>query len=254
MSELKDIDTGSSSVAKIRYETVHNQLASQKAGSDMNVARVYTNHTYQLKEMAEELVNRKVPLSRQLITYVLGELSDLMQSLLLQGNSINLGGLVKLQPVIKGTFAPGESFNASKHEIVVSATVGKVLRSAASAGSVERVGAELPPEITGISNTIDRQADVIYGGGTTADIQGVRLTFDQNVADEGVFITCPDYEGDDLAVALVKAGDAAITIRIDDAIDAEYTAFLSFKTRQGDKNAEPVELKREVTLKPKPVA
>ncbi len=245
MAEMKDIDPGSSSIAKIRYETVRNQLASQKAGTDMNVARVYTNRTYQLREMAEELVNRKVPLSRQLISYVLGELSDLMQSLLVQGNSINLGGLVKLTPVIKGTFAPGESFDASKHEIVVAASIGKVLRGAASTGSVEKVGAGLQPEIESIKNTVTFEDDVLFAL-TTGTVKGKNLGYDAAASDEGLFV---DAAG--VGIELIAATATEINFRLTGEVETETTAVLSFKTRGGDKNlTDPTVVTRTVTLKP----
>ena len=72
-------------------------------------------------------------------------------------------------------------------------------------------------------------------------------------ADEGLFISCPEYEGEDLAVTVIEATPTEISFSVAGAIDAEYPAFITLKTRRNDKNAEPVEVRHEVTLKPSPV-
>ncbi len=250
MANNQDVEMGGASASSIQYGTFHNQLASQKAGKDMNVAHVYTHKTYTLKELAAALKARGVSLTRGTIFYVLQELADLMQDLLAEGNAINLGGIVRLFPTIRGTFEEGETFDESKHAIVVRAIAGKVVRGAASAGPVQKVGGSVSPTITGLYNTVNFEEDILFGGGETGTVEGKFLTFDATAADEGLFISCPEYEGDDLTLDVLKSDSGAIKFKVNGAIDAEYTAFVTFATRGGDKNAEVTEIKREVTLKP----
>ncbi len=250
-----DLNLGSSTTRTIRYKTQHNMLASQKAGKDMSVARVYVNNTYSLTDMANQLVQRGCMAKKPDIKYVLDSLSVLIQDLLMEGNAIDVGGLVKLTPVITGVFEKGERFNAAKHAILIKATSGKVLRKVASDSPVEKMGGTSSPTITGVTNTVDFTEDIIYGGGETAELAGKFLNFDPHATDEGLFISCPEYEGDDLTLEVLKSEDDSIKFKVNGAIDNEYSAFLTFKTRGGDKNnEEPTEVKYEVTLKPKPVA
>ncbi len=245
-----DLKVGTGNKSTIRYKTQRNQLASQKAGKEMSIARVYANNTYDLTDMANQLAVRGCLAKKADIKYVLDALSTLMQDLLIEGNTLDVGGLVTLTPVIKGTFEDGETFNDKKHAIVVSASAGSVLRTVTSASSVERIGGTLLPVIDSVENTIDYTADTLYGSGVTANMKGKHLSFDDAATDEGVFLACSDYAGGDLSVAVIKASATEIAFRVNGEIDATYTATLTFKTRGGDKNADPITVTRTVTLKP----
>ncbi len=245
-----DITLGSATSTSIRYKTQRNQLASQKAGKNMEVARVYANNTYGLTDIAAQMITRGCLAKRPDIKYVLDYMSNVMQDLLIEGNRLDMGGLVTLEPVIKGTFEEGESFDINKHEIVVSATAGKVLRKVTSTSVTEKIGTSAQPVITEVHNTVSFEEDVLWGQGVTAIVKGKHLSFDETVTDEGIFISCPEYEGADLAIEIVKHSKTEISFKVNGEIDTTYTASLTFKTRQGDKNADPIEVKREVTLKP----
>ncbi len=247
---MANINTGSANASKIRYKTHHNNLASQKAGKDMNIAMVQTAKTYSLTELAELIAADGSFMDEPDIVYVLSRLSVKMQQLLITGNAVDVGGLVTLRPVITGAIEEDGSFNKELNKIRIKATVGNILREIAKDATLEKIGGTATPEITAVFNTVDFTNDVLYGGGETAEMEGKLLSFNPDATDEGLFISCPEYEGDDLSLTFIKGDNSTIKFKVNGAIDAEYTAFVSFKTRLGDKNAEPVEVKREVTVKP----
>ncbi len=245
MAENQDVEMGGSSASSIQYGTFRNQLASQKAGEERNVAHVYTHKTYTLKELASALKARGVSLTRGTIFYVLQELADLMQDLLAEGNAINLGGIVRLFPTIRGTFKDGEAFDDAKHAIVVRAAAGKVVRGAASAGPAQKVGGSVSPTIESVKNTVTFEDDVLFAL-TTGTVKGKNLGYDASASDEGLFV---DAVG--VGVEVIAATATEINFRLTGEVESETTAVLSFKTRGGDKNlTDPTVVTRTVTLKP----
>ncbi len=242
------INLGSESSSKIRYKTQFSPLASQKAGEDRNVARVYTNKTYSLTELGALMAKHYNFMEEEDFVYTLSCMSKEMQELLIAGNAINIGDLVTLRPTIAGTFKPDQSFDADVHEIRISASCGKILRHSARNAGVEYIGTSAKPIITCIRNEKDYEENVLICG-ENAEIKGKRLNFNE-AEDEGIFISCPEYEGSDLAVKVVKAEATEIKIEVTGSIDTTYTAFLTFCTRGKDKNASVTEIKREVTFKP----
>ncbi len=245
MATNQDVEMGGSSASSINYSTYHNDLASQKAGASRSVARVYTHKTYTLKELAGELKARGVSLTRGTIFYVLQELADLMQDLLAQGNAINLGGIVRLFPVIRGVFEDGETFDDSKHAIVVRASAGKVVRGAASAGPAQKRGGSVMPMINSVKNAVTFEDDILFAL-TTATVKGKNLGYDASASDEGLFL---DAAG--VGVEVISATATEINFRLTGEVATETTAVLSFKTRGGDKNlTDPTVITRTVTLKP----
>ncbi len=244
------INPGSAKASKIRYTTQHNPLASQKAGKNMDIARVQTDKTYSLTELAGLISADGSFMDESDLVYALSRLSVKMQQLLVSGSAVDVGGLVTLRPVITGAIEEDGSVSASTNEIRIKATVGKILRKIAKDASLEKVGGSLMPEIERIRNEVDYTLNVLYGQGTNAELKGKRLDFDSSAADEGIFISCPEYEGDDLAIEIMDKASEEVKFKVKGEIDTTYTATLTFKTRGGDKNADPVEVNREVTLKP----
>lgn len=248
-----DIKIGEANASKIRFKVQHNQLASMKAGQARSVARVYANNRYNLQDLAGLLTQRGCLAKKTEVKYVLDSLAALMEDLLVGGNTIDLAGITVLSPTIRGTFAEGESFDPKKHSIVVHATAGSVLRGVAAKGETELIGEVTMPVIESIRNQKDYTNDLIYVGGVhNFCIKGRHLDFDGDSASEGLFISCPEYEGDDLSIEVIEATATEISGCVKGAIDNTYTAFITFASRCGDKNQEPIEIKREVTLKPTP--
>ncbi len=238
------LDAGGSSTAGIQYATQRNQLASQKAGEEMSVARVQVVKTYSLTEIGEQMEERGGIATRATILYVLQELTDTIEKLLAKGNACDLGGLVKLTPVIRGVFKSGELFNADKHTIVISAQAGKVIRGAAKAGPTTKIGGSVSPTIESVKNTVTFEDGILFGL-TTATIKGKNLGFDALASDEGLFI---DANG--VGVEVIEATATEIHFRLTGEVESETAAVLTFKTRGGDKNAEPIGVAKSVTLKP----
>ncbi len=218
------------------------------------MAQVQVGKTYNLQMLADEIDKRNGLANRATIIYVLQELADVLQAVLVGGDAADLGGLVTLKPSIRGTMQADGTFSDGSNTLAVTASVGPVLKDATLRATPEKIGGTALPTIESVANEVDYTEGVLYGGGTNAAIRGKFLNFDPSASDEGVFLSCPEYEGDDLAVTVLKSEGGEIKCRIDGAIDAEYAAYLIFKTRQGDKNAEPVEMKQSITLKPKPMA
>ncbi len=242
---MANIDAGSTKTAKIRYKTQRNNLASQKAGKDMSVARVQTVKTYSLTEMASLIAADGSFMDEADLTYVLTRLSVKMQQLLVAGNALDVGGLVTLRPVITGPIEKDGSFNPATNKVRIKATVGNILREIAKDVALEKVGGTVSPDIESIKNTVTFEDDVLFGL-TTATVKGKNLGFDASASDEGLFL---DAAG--MGVEVISATATEINFRLTGEVATETAAVLSFKTRGGDKNlTDPTVITRTVTLKP----
>ncbi|WP_309384088.1 DNA-binding domain-containing protein [Cerasicoccus frondis] len=158
----------------------------------------------------EAVVDRMILLGSTIteadIRAVLVEAIRAVESLLIDGNRVNMGGLVQLWPGITGSFnGKNDAYDASRHQLSLNATAGRrLLKTLRDKVAPERVDG-IPPAplvfdfIDDGSGTINEQLTP----GDIGSIVGNRLKFNPDAPDEGLFFIDVD-EGTETRLANIK--------------------------------------------------
>ncbi len=173
----------------VNYRLVRNELATEKAGAETFVGRVEVKETYGLQDVARQMVREGCAVKESTIRLVLGEFADLVAELVSAGRAVNISGLVKFAPAVRGTFAAEDAaWDPSKNRLVVNATVGARLRTAASGSGVRRVDLPTLPTLTDVTELVNSGARGVIVGPGPFLVQGTKLTWDDEAEDEGFFM------------------------------------------------------------------
>ena len=122
---------------------------------------------------------------------VLIEFLRVIQRQVLAGRRVNLGGLVRLFPSIRGSFSgPEDSFDPERHEIALNAVADLDLKKKLrTEGSTEKL------TLTGVQSILTRlydhgldTYDETLSPGRIATLIGDRLKFNPAEPDEGIFL------------------------------------------------------------------
>ena len=180
----------------VNYRLVRNELATEKAGAETFVGRVEVKETYGLQDVARQMVKEGCAVKESTIRLVLSEFADLVAELVSSGRAVNISGLVKFAPAVRGTFATEDAaWDPSKNRLVVNATVGSRLRTAASGSGVRRMDLVTLPTLTDVTELVNSgERGVIVGPGPFL-VQGTKLEWDEEAEDEGFFML---YAGNEI--------------------------------------------------------
>lgn len=191
---MSDISTDNSiqNFGSVQYKVVRNGAASKIAGRDIYTAMVITKETYGTKELAARMVSEGCAVKASTIRLVLSEFAELIGKLVAEGRSVNIGGVVRFFPGIRGTFDSIDSaWNATKNTIVVNAATGARMRTAAATSGVTRLDGTELPVLLQVIDVASSKTDTVTSQGAFF-VSGERLTWDPDAEDEGWFMT---YEG-----------------------------------------------------------
>ena len=146
---MLNIDSQGRTQAKIRYSL---QPVPPKARSGDGTEGPYAAHVQirpaSLRSIAEQMVREGSKYSESEIIAIISQLMETIAYRLTNGESVNLGSMLRLKPAIRGTFSTLETpFNAAEHEIVVSATIGSNLRKIIQQATVEHVERSTSPKL-----------------------------------------------------------------------------------------------------------
>ncbi|MEG2725067.1 MAG: DNA-binding domain-containing protein, partial [Kiritimatiellia bacterium] len=109
-------------------------------------AIVELKETYNITDIAKRMASEGCVMKESAIRLVLTEFADLVGTLVAEGRAVNIGGLVRFVPTIRGTFeSPTAPWDASKNHVLVNAMAGNKLRQAAKESSAVRTTALPPP-------------------------------------------------------------------------------------------------------------
>ncbi|MEG1932994.1 MAG: DNA-binding domain-containing protein [Kiritimatiellia bacterium] len=140
MNEMK------STLESILYRVVKNSAASLQTGTTVYSAIVELKETYNITDIAKRMASEGCVMKESAIRLVLTEFADLVGTLVAEGRAVNIGGLVRFVPTIRGTFeSPTAPWDASKNHVLVNAMAGSKLRQAAKESSAVRTTALSPP-------------------------------------------------------------------------------------------------------------
>jgi hypothetical protein len=159
-SNTKEVDmsptplaANNGSTAKIRYTL---QPVPPKARASQDEDGPYAAHVVirpaSLMSIAEQMVREGSKYSEAEIIAITTQLMDTIAYRLSNGESVNLGSMLRLKPSIRGTFETAKSaFDPTQHEVVVTATIGSRLRHILASTAVEQMTSQQVPKFLNVS-------------------------------------------------------------------------------------------------------
>lgn len=170
---------------KIKYYLIDNQMTEDQ--TDFR-AQVTSYETVTEKELFEYITRKGSAITTAEVMANYREIIEAHEYFLKQGYGINTEFL-NIRPSIQGVFTDkDDTFDPLRHQIRFSARLGKYYNETASNVSAEKVAMvsndPLPGELEDVtSGTIN---ETITPGGT-AVLEGLRMKFDQEDANQGIF-------------------------------------------------------------------
>lgn len=160
-------------------------------GKTAFTAHVQYAGSLDLDDIVEQALRTRCGFTRAALTEAVETITSVCENMLLQGFRINLGGLVELEPTVRGAWAGSrEKFDASRHSVSVNAIAGeRVKQTVGQKASLRRVTrpASRPNPVSVLDSCSGAENAVLTAGGG-AMIRGKRLKVDPEAADEGVFL------------------------------------------------------------------
>nr|VFJ57972.1 MAG: protein of unknown function (DUF4469) with IG-like fold [Candidatus Kentron sp. DK] len=172
----------------INYALFENHLTSDP--NDYAAQVQFTGST-DLDTIVRRITEQGSTWSESDIKAVLGETIRVCESLLLEGNRVNFGGLCELFPRVSGVFnGVTDNFDSARHRVDVGASPGsrvrKTVRDNAHVAKVEAIRPAPSP-----LEYVDLGSGEINGAltpGNIGTLNGHRLKFDPTKEDEGIFL------------------------------------------------------------------
>lgn len=241
MSDGILIDEDVRSFGSIQYKIIRNGAASKHKGRDVYSALVIPRETYGILQLSERMANEGCTVKASAIRQVLDELVTLVTKLVSEGRAVNLGGLIRFMPSIRGNFdSPNETWDPSKHEILINACCGKRMRALASMRPTSRLDGPPIPLLDRVVDVATNKRNRVSSNGKFC-VFGENLTWDDSAEDEGWFIVCDGRETKCLAVAKVQdSACAMMNTNVEFAASGESVGLI-FRTRLGGKTLHRVE-------------
>ncbi len=231
----------------VNYHVIENGAASKVAGKPVYTGVVEVKETYNTAAVAKRMVEAGCAVKRSTIQLVLGEFAELIGQLAAEGRAININGLVRFAPAVRGTFASIDApWNAAENALVVNATVGTRLRVAASNSAVIRTATGMPlPKLERVVDLTTVRDGVISSEGAFF-VMGSHLTWNKDAADEGFFLD--DGSGEARCEGLESVQDpTCAALRTDLVFESSGVSLrLVFRTRQGTNTLRQVEFSKEL--------
>ncbi len=186
-----------SSLETIPYRLQLNGAASARKGKPVYTAITEPKETYNIRMLANRMVENGCLARRTTIELVLDEAFNLIAQLVAEGRAIKIPGVVRFAPSIRGAFdSPEEAFDQKKHRVMVNATIGKRMQKVARASRPMLKEELLLPQIHSVK-VFDPATQVLASHFLSNEkiyVLGQALTWDMEAEDEGFFI----IDGDQL--------------------------------------------------------
>ncbi len=217
-------------IKTVNYHLIANPGASRLAQKEVYTARVNIKESYNLAAISERMVAEGCLANASAIELVIKDFATLVAKLVSEGRSVNIEGLVRFAPSIRGTFdSPDAAWNAATNHLVVNATSGARMRLAAAKSSVQRIAAITLPTLEEVIDLVQQRPNTILSNGRFFVI-GTRLTWNTSADDEGWFIACNGTESK-CTVAEEKQDDTYVVLQATTFERAGLPLELFFRTR-----------------------
>lgn len=172
----------------INYALFENHLTSDP---DDYAAQVRIAGSADLDAIARRILEEGSTVGEADVMAVLIAAVAACESLLLEGMRVNLGDLCQLFPRISGVFhGPTDHFDPARHRLDVGASPGKGVRKAVrEEGQVAKVESVKPaPTLMRYGDLASGEVNGTLTPGNIGTVDGHRLKFDPDQADEGIFL------------------------------------------------------------------
>ena len=221
-------------IESVNYHVVENPVASKSAGKPVYTGVVEVKETYNTSDVAKRMVAEGCPVKGSTVLLVLNEFADMLAKLTAEGRAVNINGLVRFAPAVRGTFASAEApWNAASNALVVNASVGARLRNAASTSSVVRTDRILALPVLDRVVDLTTVTDGVISSEGAFFVMGSGLTWNPAAEDEGFFLDDGSGEARCEGIESVQNPTCA-ALRTDLVFESSGVALtLVFRTRQG---------------------
>ncbi|WP_309381819.1 DNA-binding domain-containing protein [Cerasicoccus frondis] len=197
-------------------------------------AITHVNDSKDLQAVVDRMILLGSTITEADILAVLTESIRAVESLLIDGNRVNMGGLVQLWPGIVGNFdSKNDSFDATRHRVSLNASGSRrLLETLRRKASPERVDG-IPPApllfdfVDDGSGTINEQITP----GDIASIAGSRLKFNPDVPDEGLFFINTADSSETRLAQIKRNTPKELIFRIPEALPTDQTYRVEVRAR-----------------------
>ncbi|WOO41508.1 DNA-binding domain-containing protein [Rubellicoccus peritrichatus] len=215
----------------IKYALYENQLTAD-AGDFY--ARTKPIASKDFDGLVERMMEQGSTITEADVRAVLLEAIRAVKSLLLDGQRININGLVHIWPSIKGRFdGDVDSYDASRHELNLNTTADRgLIDELRTAAVLEKdTVLEASPQLRRYVDNASGSVNATMTPGMIGQITGKLLDFDQVQADEGLFLidALTDVE---TKVAYIQKNTATDTVfLVPDTLTADTQYQVELRTR-----------------------
>lgn len=171
---------------------IHYALHKNNLTEEPNVysAQVRCTMSAGTEQIVERMLKQGSTITRADTLAVLENAVDAIESMLLEGQRVNFGGLIDLFPRIRGKFTSlDDAFTHDRHVCDVAAACGARVRKSFRTMATPEKEIASPPvaQLTGYRDVYSGTTDSEITPAFAAVISGKNLQFDPDKADEGIY-------------------------------------------------------------------
>lgn len=216
----------------ISYALFENHLTSDP---DDYAAQVKITGSAGLEVVAQRMIDQGSTVTKPDILAVLEEAIKAIESCLLDGYRVQLGGLCELFPRIKGVFnGITDTFDASRHRVDVGANPGARVRKTVREGATVTKTETIKPA-PALLEYVDLGSDETNGkitSGNIGTINGHRLKFNSDQDDNGIYFINIDTAAEVKVTTIQKNKPGQLVFLAPSMPDGQY--YLEVRTRFRD--------------------
>lgn len=217
----------------IHYALFENNLTADPADY---AAQIQITGSADLDQIAGRMIDQGSTVTRADILAVLEDAVTACEGLLREGYRVNLGGLCELFPRVKGVFnGLTDTFDPSRHRVDVGANPGSRVRNAVRDGATVVKEETIRPEPVPLEyvDLASGETNATVTAGTIGTVNGHRLKFNPDQADEGVFFVGGNGVPPLRAVAIQKNKPGQLVFLVPGLIIAGSPYALEVRARFG---------------------
>ncbi len=216
----------------INYALFENHLTSDP---EDYAAQVRITGSAGLEVVAQRMVDQGSTVTKPDILAVLEDAIKAIESCLLDGNRVQLGGLCELFPRIKGVFnGITDTFDASRHRVDVGANPGARVRKTVREGATVTKTETIKPA-PALLEYVDLGSGETNGkitSGNIGTINGHRLKFNPDQNDNGIYFVNIDTAAEVKVTTIQKNKPGQLVFLAPGMPDGQY--YLEVRTRFRD--------------------
>lgn len=187
----------------IRYCLVDNIIT---ADPDDYYAQVQITNSVGLPEITDRMVSLGSTVVKADILATIELLHQAVLELILEGNRVNLAGIVDVYPRMQGVFTGiTDVYDSSRHQVGVTASAGASLREQVRLQAVVQKDETIKPRPNPLqyADLASDSTDSILTPGTIGTVSGSRLKYNSTNPDEGIYLV-PTGAGSAVKVSAVQ--------------------------------------------------